>query len=102
MKTNSILLDGKDGNELNQLCSQYDQLKTAYEEAKEAFDNVKNRIKELCVADTETTKFFVKMTVTSDTMILDTAKIKSEYPEIAEQCQKVKKGSRSIKEILKK
>ena len=102
MKNSSIYFDGNQAKELNALCEVYPKLKTSFEEAKEAFEQVKNRIKELCENDTETSKYFVKMTITPDSMILDSTKIKTEYPEIAEKCQKVKKGSRSIKEILKK
>ncbi len=99
----SKFIDKELAVELNGLCKDYDRLKTDYLEAKETFEKVANRIKEICTEkDNETTKYLVKMTITPDSTIIDTKAIKEKYPEIAEECVKTKKGSRSIKEVLRK
>lgn len=99
----SNFIDKKLGKELDSLCSQYDQLKTDFLVAQEAFEKVKNRIKEICTEkNNETARYQVTMTITPDTTIIDTKAVKEKYPEIAAECVKTKKGSRSIKEVLKK
>ena len=100
MLKDSNYIDGTLAEELNKLCGQYDQLKTAYNEAEEAFNAVKDRIREICTQkDNETSKYQVVMTVTADSVIIDTKAIKEKYPEIAKECVKPKKGSRSIKDL---
>ena len=103
MQENSKFIDGKEAITLNELCSQYDKVKSEYEEIKEKFENMKEQIKAICTdSKNETTKFLVKMRITPDGTMIDTKQIKEKYPEIAEECTTVKKGSRSIQEILKK
>ena len=102
MNENLIYIDGQDATDLNDACKNYDKLKTTYEEAKAEFEKVQKVIKEICKASSETSRFVVKMKVTPSSTILDTAKVKEKYPEIFTECQKEKKGSTSILEILKK
>ena len=102
MNDNLIYIDGQDAADLNDACKNYDRLKTAYEEAKAEYEKVQKVIKRICTESAETSKFVVKMKVTPDSSILDNQQIKEKYPEIFEECQKTKKGSTSIMEVLKK
>ena len=102
MNDRLVYIDGQDAIDLNDACKNYDRLKTAYEEAKAEYEKVQKVIKKICVASSETSKFVVKMKITPASSILDTQKVKEVYPEIFEMCQKEKKGSTSIMEVLKK
>lgn len=104
MKTESILLDGTQAKQFNDLCRQFDSLKAEYAEIKEKWDALTEELKAFSNGNktVETTTFVVNYKVTGETTILDTKAIKEKYPEIAEQCQKVKKGSIAIQEVLKK
>ena len=103
MQTKSKFIDGKEAITLNELCRNYDKVKAEYEEIKEKFETMKEQIKAICTdSSNETTQFLVKMRITSDGTMIDTKQIKEKYPEIAEECITIKKGSRSIQEILKK
>lgn len=105
MKDNSILLDGSQAQKFNELCREYNALKAEYEEITEKWTNIVNGIKafnETNEKSVESVNFVVNFKVTGESMILDTKKIKELYPEIVEQCQKVRKGSASIMEVLKK
>ena len=42
------------------------------------------------------------MRITPDSFILDSKVVKEKYPEVFEECKKVKNGSTSIQEVLKK
>ena len=103
MNDQAIYIDGQQAVELNNACKDYDRLKTAYEEAIAEFEKVQKTIKEICQnSKQETSKYMVKMKITPDTTILDTKKVAEKYPEIFAECQKPKKGSTSIMEVLKK
>lgn len=102
MNDKLLYIDGQDATDLNDACKNYDRLKAAYEEAKAEFEKVQKVIKRICVSSSETSKYVVKIKVTPDTTILDTQKVKEKYSEIFAECQKPKKGSTSIMEVLKK
>ena len=103
MLENSNYIEGTLARELDDLCKKYDKVKTDYAIIDEEFTKIKNRIKEICTAKTnETARFQINMKITSDGSMLDSKKVELEYPEVFQKCQKVKKGSRSIQEILKK
>lgn len=103
MLNTSNYIDGSQAEKLNKLCRSYDQLKAEFERAKADFDEVKEGIKALCPEKlNETSDFLIKIKVTPESTCLDTDKLKEKYPEIYEECQKVKKGYTSIQEILKK
>ena len=103
MNITSNYIDGTDAIELDRLCKDYSSIKTKYEEVKAEYDKIVKGIKELCTEkDNETSKYFVKMKITPSTFILDSKVVKEKYPEVFEECKKVKNGSTSIQEILKK
>ena len=103
MNITSNYIDGTDAIELDKLCKDYSSIKTKYEEVKAEYDTIVKGIKKLCTEkDNETSKYFVKMKVTPETFILDSKQVKEKYPVIFEECKKVKSGSISIQEILKK
>ena len=103
MLAESLYIGGQQAIDLNTACKNYDRLKTIYEEAKAEFDACQKVIKDICkLPKNETSKFMVKMKITPASSILDTQRVKETYPEIFAECQKEKKGSTSILEILKK
>lgn len=103
MNITSNYIDGADATELDNLCKNYSKVKTEYEEIKAEYNRIVEGIKKLCTEkDNETSKYFIKMKITPESFILDSKKIKEKYPEIFEECKKVKSGSSSIQEILKK
>lgn len=102
MNDNLLYIDEQEAVKLNEACKNYDKLKTAYEEAKAEFEAVQKVIKKICTSSAETSKYVVKIKVTPESQILDTAKVKEKYPEVFTECQKTKKGSTSILEVLKK
>ena len=103
MKEVSTLLDKQQAKKFNDLCKNYASLKAEYDEVKEKWDTLQSELKAFCDNKTvETTTWRVNFTITGETTILDTKAVKEKYPEIAEQCQKVKKGSVSIHEVLKR
>ena len=98
-----LYIDGEEAIRLNEACRKYDRLKATFEEAEAEFKEVQKVIKELCTHKAnKTSKFSIKMTITSESSILDGQKVKEKYPEVFAECQKVKKGSVSIREVLKR
>lgn len=103
MNITSKYIDGTNAIELDKLCKDYSRVKTEYEEIKAEYDRIVKGIKELCTEkNNETSKYFVKMRITPDSFILDSQVVKEKYPLIFEECKKIKKGSISIQEVLKK
>lgn len=103
MNITSNYIDGTDAIELDKLCKDYSSIKTKYEEVKAEYDAIVKGIKKLCTEkDNETSKYFVKMRITPDSFILDSKVVKEKYPDVFEECKKVKSGSISIQEVLKK
>lgn len=103
MNITSKFIDGVNATELDKLCKDYSKVKTEYEEIKAEYDRIVKGIKELCTGkDNETSKYFIKMRITPDSFILDSKMVKEKYPEVFEECKKIKNGSSSIQEVLKK
>ena len=103
MNITSNYIDGTDAIELDKLCKDYSSAKTKYEEAKAEYDKIVQGIKELCTEkNNETSKYSIKMRITDDSVMLDSKKVKERYPLIFEECKKIKSGSISIQEVLKK
>lgn len=103
MNITSNYIDGANAIELDKLCKNYSSTKARYEEIKAEYDKIVNGIKKLCTEkDNETSKYYIKMKITSDSVILDSKMVKEKYPEVFNGCSKVKNGSISIQEVLKK
>ena len=102
MNERLMYIDGQDAIDLNDACKHYDRLKTIYEETKAEFEELQKVIKRICTESAETSKYVVKMKITPPSSILDGQQVKEKYPEIFAECQKTKKGSTSIMEVLKK
>lgn len=103
MNITSNYIDGTNAIELDKLCKDYSSIKTKYEEVKAEYDKIVKGIKELCTEkNNETSKYLIKMKITSDSFILDSKMVKEKYPKVFDKCKKVKNGSMSIQEVLKK
>ena len=103
MNITSNYIDGTNAIELDKLCKDYSSVKTKYEEIKAEYDAIVQGIKKLCTEkNNETSKYSIKMKITSDSFILDSKVVKEKYPDVFEECKKVKNGSTSIQEVLKK
>lgn len=103
MNIESKYIDGTNAIELDKLCKDYSSIKTKYEEIKAEYDAIVTGIKKLCTEkNNETSKYSIKMRIIPESFILDSKMVKEKYPDVFNKCKKLKNGSISIQEVLKK